>query len=175
MRFFISFTITHTAQSEAPPAPIFLLPEPVQLNFNNSPSVALLQVVACLNNSNVTATVLSYGVAFAPTDGIVGIQSNANAVFVYLNDSNALGMVSGNVSGNITFRCRDPTTGNESVPASSSFIFSATSPYLQGIPDPISINTTVPIGQNIFQLMFQHNSGNINVSWRTVLFLFYVF
>ena len=75
--------------------------------------MTLLQVVACLNNSNVTATVLPYGVEFTPTDGIVGIQSNANAVFVYLNDSNALGIVNGSVSGNITFLSRDPTTGNE--------------------------------------------------------------
>ena len=162
--------LTHTNQSQQPPPPTFLLPQPVRLNPQDPSGVALLQVVVCSNGSVVAPDVVPGGVAFTPSEGIAEIPVDATAFFFYLRD------VSGFTSGpllvaedSLVVRCRDPASGDESIPGSSSFIVTYGVPLLREDPSdfPISINTTEPNGRSIFQFNFElHTSPapSVNVS-----------
>ena len=108
-------------------------------------------------------------VEFNATEGIAGVPSDATAFFLYLR--NVSGIISnasmnGSVSaeGSLMVQCRDPASGKESLPASSSFVVTNISPLLQEDPSefPILINTTVPVGQSIFQFNFEYLPNSIS-------------
>ena len=165
-------TLTHTAQSQPPPPPTFLLPQPIGLHPQDPPGVALLQVAVCSNGSVLVSDDLPGGVEFTPTEGIAGVQGDSSAFSFYLrNVSRLIFFGSGLLfaEGSLVVRCRDPTSGDESIPVSSYFRVLYGWPLLREDPSnfPISTSTAVPIGRSIFQFNFEPPSPTgptVNVS-----------
>ena len=168
-------TLTHTAQSQPPSPPSFLLPQPVRLHPQDPPGVALLQVAVCSNGSVVAPDVLPGGVDFTPTEGIAGVQGDSSAFSFYLRNVSRLiffrSVLNGLLfaEGSLVVRCRDPASGDESTPVSSSFSVRYGWPLLREDPSnfPISTSTAVPIGRSIFQFNFEppaFTGPTVNVS-----------